>query len=561
MSEIEQLRVRDFEVAALARARIAARTRNGLWTPIAFILRPQASLRGEFAQERSEVWRGRGNFIERTVIGMIPLLHFSGNFFWAIVSSMFDIVALLQDPGSFLFSLFAFLVVFLVLTAYTVLFLVLTNTPGLAWLVLWIRVKLAEFIVVDLSELSKAWLKQARQLLANGSIENTISPAIAQLNLFVSASIYGRDFDAEHDAADLYEDRFLVMGQPVPRSPVLVTSQDSGGSGGRGDKLVVTDQSFFKKLSKALKYADRHIADQAARLNLSYITVSELDSGYGGPYCGLFTPEDNSFAILAFKGTTPTDPTEFIIDADFLKVPASRYLAGAAHRGFYGSLFPIADSRSRDETPDTVSSMYRILAALRTLKTPDGRPVKLWVTGHSLGAALASLFFARLKLHPHDLDTLPQIELQSLYVYGCPAAGDTTFARAVTKTGGETYRIIDGRDLVTRLPPNFNGSGVGQDERPGWVRAGSIFDYVQIGTGVRVTRSGKPVELSRRRELLRVFAAVTSQEEPAFDGSKPTKLKQTVSPMLRLMSIVFPPLADHSTVFYDLALQATFGTE
>lgn len=555
MSEIEQLGVRDFEIAALSRARIAARLRNGLWTPIAAVLRPRAFFHGEFAQERSEIWRGRGNFVERIVLGLVPLMHFSANFFKAIVASTIDIVALLQDPGSYLFSLVAFVVVFLVLTLYTLLALLLTNTPVLGWLVLWIRKKLAEFIDVDLSKVPNTWLKGVRQSLAAGHVKQTLSPAIAQFNLFLSASIYRRDFEAEQEAIEMYEDRFLIVGQRVPQGPVLVTSRHSGG----GDKLTVTDQPFFEKLSAQLRLADRHIHDQAARLNLSYITISELDSGYGGPYCGLFTPDDNSFAVLAFKGTTPTDPTEFIIDADFLKVDASKYLAGSVHKGFYGSLFPVVDSRGDDESPDTVSPMYRILAALRTLKTPSGQPVKLWVTGHSLGAAVASLFFSRLQLWPSDLDTLKQIELQALYVYGCPAVGDTTFAQAVTRTPGETYRIIDGDDLVTRLPPNFNGSGVGQDERPGWVRAGSIFDFVQIGTGARVTRTGKPVELSRRRELLEFFKGPNGDtSDIQLDGSKPTTLKQNVSPMLWLLSYVLPALADHSTVLYDLAVQKTF---
>lgn len=44
------------------------------------------------------------------------------------------------------------------------------------------------------------------------------------------------------------------------------------------------------------------------------------------------------------------------------------------------------------------------------------RPVQLWVTGHSLGGALASLVFARYMRVPEDLG--PDIVLRDAYTYG-----------------------------------------------------------------------------------------------------------------------------------------------
>jgi len=51
--------------------------------------------------------------------------------------------------------------------------------------------------------------------------------------------------------------------------------------------------------------------------------------------------------------------------------------------------------------------------------------IPLYVTGHSLGAALASLFYTRLR-KGHDLDDV--CDVRDTYVYGCPGVGDTDFA-------------------------------------------------------------------------------------------------------------------------------------
>jgi len=51
--------------------------------------------------------------------------------------------------------------------------------------------------------------------------------------------------------------------------------------------------------------------------------------------------------------------------------------------------------------------------------------IPLYVTGHSLGGALASLFYTRLR-KGHDLDDV--CDVRDTYVFGCPGVGDTDFA-------------------------------------------------------------------------------------------------------------------------------------
>jgi predicted lipase len=54
----------------------------------------------------------------------------------------------------------------------------------------------------------------------------------------------------------------------------------------------------------------------------------------------------------------------------------------------------------------------------------NGR-IPLYIAGHSLGGALASLFYYRLR-KGHDLDDI--CDVRDTYVYGCPGVGDTDFA-------------------------------------------------------------------------------------------------------------------------------------
>jgi predicted lipase len=59
--------------------------------------------------------------------------------------------------------------------------------------------------------------------------------------------------------------------------------------------------------------------------------------------------------------------------------------------------------------------------------------VPLYVTGHSLGAALASLFYYRLR-KGGDLDDVCLV--RDTYTFGCPGVGDTDFAM-----GYASYRL------------------------------------------------------------------------------------------------------------------------
>jgi triacylglycerol lipase len=67
---------------------------------------------------------------------------------------------------------------------------------------------------------------------------------------------------------------------------------------------------------------------------------------------------------------------------------------------------------------------------------------RMWITGHSLGGALAKLFAARCKLR-----------IAGVYTFGEPRVGNAGFRdyyNALLKSC--TFRVVDGEDFITRIP-------------------------------------------------------------------------------------------------------------
>jgi triacylglycerol lipase len=73
------------------------------------------------------------------------------------------------------------------------------------------------------------------------------------------------------------------------------------------------------------------------------------------------------------------------------------------------------------------------------------RPQTLWVTGHSLGGALATLAVAKLRMEEDRC-------VNGLYTFGSPRVGDRIFARNFNMEFNAAYRIVNNNDVVTRVP-------------------------------------------------------------------------------------------------------------
>jgi len=135
-----------------------------------------------------------------------------------------------------------------------------------------------------------------------------------------------------------------------------------------------------------------------------------------------------AFAALVFRGTEQ-DPRDFVSDITVFRVPLLGGF-GTVHSGFLEALASVWDPISN---------------ALSGLGVP------VFYAGHSLGAALATLAAAR---RPPD----------AVYTFGSPLVGDSDFAATLSQA--PVFRIVDGSDLVTRVPPEDLGFvHVGEEHR------------------------------------------------------------------------------------------------
>ncbi len=130
--------------------------------------------------------------------------------------------------------------------------------------------------------------------------------------------------------------------------------------------------------------------------------------------------KDPTFVLVAFRGTD-----ELADWGTNLRWKPVEALGGRVHSGFLGALDSLWGDLERDLGP------------------PDDRPV--WVCGHSLGGALATLAAGRLC----EGGNVSTWRVGGLYTYGQPAVGDREFNRQLGDAlDGKYFRFANTADVV-----------------------------------------------------------------------------------------------------------------
>ncbi|WP_319405521.1 lipase family protein [uncultured Desulfosarcina sp.] len=141
-----------------------------------------------------------------------------------------------------------------------------------------------------------------------------------------------------------------------------------------------------------------------------------------------FVAANDRFAIVAFRGSEiwkrdeHIDPRRIIADLKTdIDIRLSQWdQGGRVHSGFKAAL---------DEVWDELQPAIDKLQA---------QGLKIWITGHSLGAALATLAADRLE------------DVQGLYTFGSPRVGDQAFK---DRFRSKAFRVVNGSDIVASVPP------------------------------------------------------------------------------------------------------------
>lgn len=220
---------------------------------------------------------------------------------------------------------------------------------------------------------------------------------------------------------------------------------------------------------------------------------------------------------------------------------------------------------ANDATNSIINSINAKAAEWKANRVKAGKPapkVYVWVTGHSLGAAIASLLYARLVVAE---GFSPGIEVRDGYTYGTPMNSDASFAKSyrehMSGTNGISraaqaarnqsrynWRVINGHDIVTKVPPNPNiifSAGVGEISTIARGYRGSLLDYCAIGAGIKYKNNG-----SLPRGLTHV--KVVCKGLPADIPPKPARaLARWIQAFERSRLNPISSLTDHSCLAYQ----------
>jgi hypothetical protein len=224
----------------------------------------------------------------------------------------------------------------------------------------------------------------------------------------------------------------------------------------------------------------------------------------------LVQSQKGDLVILCFRGTEPKNAINWATDATTRQEPLAG--AGYVHGGFNRALvvlWPllgplltcalkrtnICEALTKEVTPllgaacqigaerttPTLATPATPAPATPTPETsgstpvPTQAPVACFITGHSLGGALAALAGAYAYTNALVQATGILDSLRGIYTFGQPMIGNPQFAAKLQGTLGQNlFRHVYGRDIVPRLPPWTMGSyaHVGEEyvsTNDGWV--------------------------------------------------------------------------------------------
>lgn len=161
---------------------------------------------------------------------------------------------------------------------------------------------------------------------------------------------------------------------------------------------------------------EQQLRDSLKELGLEFV------KGFARDATCAFLARNDRFAVLAFRGTTK-DYRNILTDMDV------RF-----HHDKSGAKIADGFSRAYALVQDDIAAAVGALSP----------SLPLYITGHSLGGALALIASIRI---------LPSDRIAACYTYGCPRVGNHEFGDLLWKV--PIYRQVHHSDIVPRVPFGF----------------------------------------------------------------------------------------------------------
>ena len=174
---------------------------------------------------------------------------------------------------------------------------------------------------------------------------------------------------------------------------------------------------LFARLSKYAYYSTKQATSQAKKLG--FTTTKFYDKLGAQAY--LF--KNKTDLVIACRGTQPTQYSD--IEADLKAYPVVAETVSRVHHGFKAEV--------DDLWPMIIEDLQRKTNAKLTV----------WFTGHSLGAAMATIMASRC----YHKEGIPNPF--ELYTYGSPRVG---WQKYCVSLGIRHIRWVNNNDIVARVP-------------------------------------------------------------------------------------------------------------
>lgn len=209
--------------------------------------------------------------------------------------------------------------------------------------------------------------------------------------------------------------------------------------------------------------------------------------------------------VIAYRGTTTCLEWLENLRATLTHLPCRRrglHESGAMVESGFLSLYTSA-------TPSSVSLQQMVRDEIRRiLQTYGDEPLSLTITGHSLGAALATLTACDIQT------TFNRTPMVTVISFGGPRVGNRSFREQLERKGAKVLRIVNSDDVITKVPGFvFNEEGGKRGDA----------DVAESGN---VHVSGLPSWIQKRAEDAQwVYAEVgkelrlCSRDSPYLNGS------------------------------------------
>ncbi len=290
------------------------------------------------------------------------------------------------------------------------------------------------------------------------------------------------------------------------------------------------------------------------------VTTVEFNSKNGIEY---FLASNDELVILCFRGTEMRKWDDIITDmrAWQVEIPEKKKPKSDQAKAL-SSITGNANTTTKLQAPKFHEGFWIALhgvweqieqnAVWKSFKAPTKKQV--WITGHSLGGALATLAAYRLVRD----EVISADQISGVFTFGQPRVGDGRFVGGYTGTRDRHYRFINNCDVVTMIPPKslrwlilagslfFKRAAtiVGQTDSDTLKRT---YEYADVGNIYFLNRGSmlKPLQPGIWWPLALFYCRVGSLLRSPFVNSKHRSV----------MERFIPGIADHSMQEYNRVIK------